>query len=120
MKRDRAQVLFPDNTRRRWAETLGEEFKSGDCHAGRYESSIVLAADPGAVRQDELRRLAPVRIELLAKLGAGARSFREAGASQAYCGDPAAASGQEGAELVERLAHMIVASAREAWPELFA
>ena len=30
--------------RRRWAKTLGEEFQSGACHAGRYETSLVLAA----------------------------------------------------------------------------
>lgn len=115
----RAQVLFPDNTRRRWAATLGEEFASGDCHAGRYESSLVLAADPDAVREAERKHLLPVAIGLLERLREGVRSFRAAGADQAYCGDPAAASAEEGRELVERLAEMIVASVREAWPELF-
>ena len=114
----KAQVLFPDNTRRRWAETLGDEFKSGDCHAGRYESSIVLAADPAHVRSGR-EELAPVAIELLAKMQAGVRSFAQAGAAQAYCGDPAAASAEEGRALVTALSAMIVASVREAWPDLF-
>lgn len=114
----RPHVLFPDNTRRRWAATLGAEFAGGDCHAGRYESSLVLAADPTAVR--DVAGLAPVRIDLLAKLRAGARSFLEAGADQAYCGDPASASAAEGRDLIERLAEMIVQTVREAWPELFA
>ena len=48
-----AEVVFPDNTRRRWAQTLGDEFASGDCHAGRYETSIVLAEDPQSVREAE-------------------------------------------------------------------
>jgi creatinine amidohydrolase len=116
--RERAQVLFPDSTRRRWAETLGEEFKGGDCHAGRYETSLVLAADPGSVRDARLG-LEPVRVDLLAKLKAGVRSFAQAGASAAYCGDPAAASAEEGRERIGALARMLVESVRETWPELF-
>jgi len=114
----KAQVLFPDNTRRRWAETLGEEFKSGDCHAGRYESSLVLAADPAHVRR-EREKLAPVAIDLLAQMKTGVRSFAQAGAERAYCGDPASASAEEGRVLVAALAAMIVTSVREAWPDLF-
>ena len=116
---DHAQVLFADNTRRRWAETLGEEFKSGDCHAGRYETSIVMAADPEAVREEERAALPPLRIDLIEKMRAGAASFLEAGAERAYCGDPAAALAAEGEDLLGRLAAMVVESAREAWPELF-
>ena len=115
----KAQVVFPDNTRRRWAQTLGAEFTSGDCHAGRYESSLVLAADGASVRVEELAALPPVSIGLIEKMRAGARSFREAGADRAYCGDPAGASAEEGRELIERLAEMIVVTVRETWPELF-
>jgi len=117
---EKAQVLFPDNTRRRWAATLGAEFQSGDCHAGRYETSLALAADAAHVRSAEARALAPVAIDLLAKMKQGVRSFEDAGAAEAYCGDPAAASAAEGHELVAALARMIVESVREAWPELFA
>jgi len=116
---EKAQVVFPDNTRRRWAATLGAEFQSGDCHAGRYETSLVLAADPAAVRAEAARALAPVAIELLEKMKGGVRSFVQAGAREAYCGDPAAASAAEGRELVAALARMVVASVEEAWPELF-
>ena len=117
--RQQAQVVLADVSRRRWAATLGEEFQSGDCHAGRYEASLVLAADPEAVREDERRGLPPLRIDLLAKMAAGVRTFKEAGAERGYCGDPAAASPAEGAELIERLAHVVVETVREAWPELF-
>ncbi len=116
----KAQVLFPDNTRRRWAAMLGEEFKSGDCHAGRYETSIVLAADPDGVREAQRQALAPVAVDLIARTRAGAKSFREIGAADAYCGDPAAASAAEGEERIHALANMIVESTRETWPELFA
>jgi creatinine amidohydrolase len=115
---EKAQVLHADVTRRRWAETLGEEFRSGDCHAGRYETSIALAADPAHVR-GERAQLAPVAIHLLAKMKDGVRSFAAAGADAAYCGDPAAASAEEGRELVAALARVIVESVRETWPDLF-
>ncbi len=113
-----AQVVFPDNTRRRWAETLGDEFRSGDCHAGRYESSIVLAADPEGVREDERRALAPLRVDLIEKMKEGARSFVQAGATDAYCGDPAAATAEEGRALIDALAAMTVTAIEEAWPDL--
>ncbi len=114
-----AQVLFPDNTRSRWVKTLGEEFQSGDCHAGRYETSLVLAADPGSVREEARRGLPPLRIGLLAQMKAGVKTFLRAGATEAYCGAPAEASAQEGRALAEALARMIVQSVRETWPELF-
>lgn len=113
----RLHALFADNTRRRWAQTLGEEFASGDCHAGRYETSIVLAADEPAVRADVAAKLPEKSIHLIEKIQAGARSFKECGADEAYCGDPSAATSGEGDELIDSLAHMIVASAEEAWPE---
>lgn len=116
---ERAQVLFPDPTRRRWAGTLGEEFASGDCHAGRYETSIVLAHDESHVR-GEHRALPRVDIGLVAKMQAGVRSFVAAGADQAYCGDPAKASAEEGRDLVARLAAMVETTVREAWPDLYA
>lgn len=113
------QVLFADVTRRRFAERLGEEFLSGECHAGRYEASIVMAADPAAVREDERTALAPKTIELITKMRSGVKTFREAGADQAYCGDPAAASAAEGTELIDSLAGIVVDLAREHWPERF-
>lgn len=113
-----ARVIFADNSRRRWAGTLGEEFQSGECHAGRYESSIVLAADPDSVREEERAGLPEKKIGLLEKMQSGVKSFQEAGADQAYCGDPAAATAEEGRDLVERLATMICTLVDETWPEL--
>lgn len=116
---DKAQVLFPDNTRRRFAATLGDEFQSGDCHAGRYESSLVLAEDAGSVREHERARLPPVEIHLLDKMKGGVHTFRAAGAEDAYCGDPASGTAAEGRALVERLSDMMLETIREAWPDLF-
>jgi len=117
---ERAQVVFVDVTRRAHAQELGDEFRSGDCHAGRYESSLVLAADPAAVRERERRGLPPVGIDLIAKMRSGVSSFRAAGAERAYCGDPASASAAEGEDLLRRLSAMLVASVRETWPDLVA
>lgn len=117
--REGAQVLFVDVTRRKNAQKLGDEFQSGDCHAGRYESSLVMAVDPRSVRESERRELPEVRIHLLEKMKAGVTSFRKAGAARGYCGDPATASAAEGESLYERLADMIVAACRETWPDLF-
>src|SRR6266851_7986634 len=36
-------VAFPDKRRRRWAEKLTEELRRGDCHAGSYQTSLVMA-----------------------------------------------------------------------------
>lgn len=115
----RPQVLFADVTRRRFAERLGEEFMSGECHAGRYEASIVMAADPKAVREDERKALAPKTIGLMEKMRAGVKSFQAAGADQAYCGDPAAASSAEGHEIVDSLAGIVVDLCRENWASAF-
>ena len=114
----KAQLLFPDITRRRWAGTLGDEFKSGDCHAGRYESSIVLAADADNVREDELRALEPKAVGLVQKMLGGAEDFLEIGADEAWCGDPAAATAEEGRERVDQLGHIVATTALEEWPDL--
>jgi len=118
--RRKAHAVLADVSRRKHAARLGDEFKSGDCHAGRYETSIVLAADTAAVRAEECAGLPPVSIDLIAKMAQGVRTFAEAGAEQAYCGDPAAATAAEGRDLVGRLADVAFDTAREAWPHLFA
>src|SRR5690606_7499435 len=40
------RIVFLDLTRRRVAERLTEEFRTGACHAGRFEGSVVLAEAP--------------------------------------------------------------------------
>lgn len=114
---DRVQALFADVTRRKFAERLGAEFQSGDCHAGSYETSLVLAAEPQSVRAHAA--LPKVRIDLIEKARSGVSTFREAGAEAAYCGDPAAASAEEGRALFEVLSDEVVSLARASWPELF-
>src|SRR5574341_912911 len=52
-------VVFPDISKKPWGSRLTDEFKSGACHAGQFESSIVLAERPELVRDAVRRELAP-------------------------------------------------------------
>ena len=96
-------IVFPDLTQKPWGTRLGEEFRSGACHAGQFETSIVLSAQPAAVRDALRQSLAPNPQSLSQAIKAGKRTFREAGGPRAYFGDPAAATPGEGAQLIETL-----------------
>lgn len=101
------EVIFPDVTRKPWALRLSDEFKSGACHAGRYEGSVVMARAPALVR-DELRRaLPPNPSSLSVAIREGKQSFEEAGGPQAYFGAPAEATAAEGEETIETLAAIL-------------
>jgi creatinine amidohydrolase len=99
---------------RRWARTLSAEFKRGECHAGQYETSIVMAAAPELVDEAVRQTLDPVPISLSDQLAAGATTFAEMGLALAYAGDPRAATVEEGERLIQRLAEMVVGEVREA------
>jgi len=100
-------IIFPDLTRKPWGTRLGEEFKSGACHAGQFESSIVLSERPASVRDGVRRSLAPNPISLSQAIAAGKRTFEEAGGPRAYFGDPAAATADEGTRLTEALGSIL-------------
>jgi creatinine amidohydrolase len=107
-------IAFPDKRKRRWAEALTEEFKRGDCHAGSYETSLVMAARPELVRENIRLSLERVSISIGKKIKEGARTFTEAGGIDAYFGDPRAASPEEGEATFEALSDMIVTAVLEA------
>jgi creatinine amidohydrolase len=109
-------VAFPDQTERRWARTLTDEYKRGACHAGSYETSLVLAARPALVRDEVRATLPPLPIDLARAMREGQRTFGEAGAADAYFGDPAAATRAEGDAIYALLVEMIVTTVRETWP----
>ena len=114
-RRGRAMpVVFPDITRKPWAPRLTPEFRSGACHAGRYETSVVMAFAPERVRDEARRRLPPRLVSLSAAARRGAADFDEAGVPDAYCGDPAAATSVEGRATVEVLGGIIVDAAAQA------
>lgn len=100
-------VIFPDLSRKPWASRLTEEFKSGACHAGRYETSIVLAARPELVRDEARRRLPPNPASLSAAIRAGAHTFEDAGGPRAYFGWPADATAEEGKASIDLLGRIL-------------
>jgi len=91
-------VSFPDITRKPWALRLTEEFKSGACHAGQFETSIVLATRPEMVRESIREGLDPNPASLSKAIREGKTTFAEAGGEHAYFGFPQAASAEEGRE----------------------
>jgi len=95
-KDGRAILVFPDLTRRRWATRLSEEFRSGACHAGRYESSIVLAERPQDVRAELMAALPGNSRSLVDAIRHGHATFADAGGPDAYFGFPAQATADEG------------------------
>lgn len=98
---------------RRWGRTLSAEFKHGSCHAGQYETSLVLAADASQVEQQIAAQLPAVPISLATQILAGVTEFQAMGLTQAYAGTPANATATEGEELYQKLAEMVVTEVRE-------
>ena len=108
----RASVACP--LTRRWGRRLSPEFRQGACHAGRYETSLVLAQDSAVVHMDVARSLPEVPISLAQKIQEGVTEFVAMGLDQAYAGSPAEATVEEGEALMEILAEMIVGEVQEA------
>jgi len=102
-----ATLVFPDLTRRRWAERLTEEFRSGACHAGRYEGSVVLAERPDLVRRHIMTALVPNPRSLVEAMRSGQETFSDAGGDEAYFGYPAEATAEEGREIVAALGRIL-------------
>ena len=93
-----------------WAPTV----PGGDAHAGRTETSLLLAVDPARVHLDraEAGATAPLA-ELLDDLRAGGVA---AVAPNGVLGDPTEASADEGAELLAGLAAGLIAATDAAFP----
>lgn len=110
-------VAFADLRQERWSKRLSAEFVAGMRHAGSYETSLVLAAQPDAVRREFLSGLEPVMIDLPAALQSGARTFAEAGGTLGYFGNPRDASAEEGDRLFDILAAIMIDALEEATRE---
>jgi creatinine amidohydrolase len=108
-----AGALYLDLVRRRNAERLTDEFRRGSCHAGRYETSLVLADAPQLVDGAAMARLPAVEVDMPAAIAAGRTGFRAMGMEQAYCGAPAEATADEGLATFGTLTDMLVELVRE-------
>ena len=100
-------TLF-DVTRRRLAERLTDEFRSGAAHAGRYETSILLATHPELVDGVAMGMLPSLPVDMPSHIAAGSPSFEAMGMHRAYCGSPAEASAAEGEATLDTLGTMLV------------
>jgi creatinine amidohydrolase len=103
-------VACPDPTRRALAERLTEEFRSGACHAGRYEGSIVMAERPELVREAIRASLPANPASLTAAIREGRETFEAAGGPRAYFGWPADATADEGRESIAVLGDLLAGS----------
>jgi creatinine amidohydrolase len=102
-----------DVTRRANAERLTDEFRAGAGHAGRYETSLVLAERPELVDRERMRTLEAKMIDMPAAIRSGQTSFVAMGMDQAYAGAPAEATAEEGEQTFAALADMLVELIRE-------
>jgi creatinine amidohydrolase len=108
------EIGYLDLVRRRHAERLTDEFRSGECHAGRYETSLVLADRPDLVATDRMRTLPHVPVNLVTAMGSGVEDFAAMGMPDAYCGAPAEATAGEGVSTFDTLTDLLVTAIREA------
>jgi creatinine amidohydrolase len=97
------RVAFPNLAAKPWAPRLSDEFRSGACHAGQFETSIVLAERPDLVREVTRTALSPNPASLSRAIREGKRTFEEAGGPRAYFGFPAHATAAEGRGTIELL-----------------
>jgi creatinine amidohydrolase len=104
---DEAGALYLDLVRRRNAQRLTDEFRRGSCHAGRYETSLVLAYAPELV--DPVASELPANeVDMPAAMAAGRTDFVAMGMDRAYCGAPAEATAEEGHQTFDTLTDMLV------------
>jgi creatinine amidohydrolase len=102
-----ARFVCPDLARREHAARLTDEFRSGACHAGRYEGSVVLATRPDLVKSAIAASLPPVPASLAQAIRDGRSTFAEAGGKRAYFGWPADASAAEGEQTIAALGDIL-------------
>jgi creatinine amidohydrolase len=107
-------IVFPNLTRKPWGGRLTDEFQSGACHAGQFETSVVLAARPDLVREMARRDLPANPSSLSDAIRAGKKSFLEANGPRAYFGAPQAATSREGEATIEVLGEILASAVREA------
>lgn len=113
-ERESLRIVHPDLTRKPWGARLSDEFKSGACHAGRFESSVVMAEQPETVREEIRTALPPNPASLSLAIRDGKRTFIEAGGPLAYFGAPAEATAAEGRDTIEVLGQILAEAVQAA------
>jgi len=108
-----ADAAFLDLTRRALARRLTEEFQSGAAHAGRYETSMVLATHPELVDTGAMRTLPALPVDMPRAMASGKADFAAMGMDQAYCGAPAESTDVEGTTTLATLTGLLIELIRE-------
>jgi creatinine amidohydrolase len=88
---------------------LEEDHPHYDLHAGEWETALVLLRAPDLVDRAALERLPPNwgTRDISGRRAAGARTFPELGAPEAYCGDPRLATAITGERLYAALGSFV-------------
>jgi creatinine amidohydrolase len=114
IRRDLGLVTaWPSLAAKPWALRLGDEFRSGACHAGQFETSVVLAERPELVREAVMTSLPANPASLSHAIREGKRSFEEAGGARAYFGIPAQATAEEGRATIAVLGQILDEAVQE-------
>jgi creatinine amidohydrolase len=105
-------VAFTDITRKKYSSRLVDVFQMGQSHADRYETSLIMAIDPSLIDEERRRALPYLAINLVEKIfNKGLSRFKEFGMPDAYCGDPASATAEEGEVILGRLSDFVIEDA---------
>jgi creatinine amidohydrolase len=101
-------IAFTDITRKKYSSKLVDVFQMGESHADRYETSLLMAIDPSLIKEERRRALPRLPVNLVEKLfKEGLSHFKEFGMSEAYCGDPASSTAEEGQKILGRLSDFV-------------
>lgn len=101
------KIVFPDVAREPWVHLMPEEFRRGAAHAGRFETSCVMALQADRVREDVRANLPKVEASLAKAMREGKVGYAACGGPDAYFGDPASANAADGEEYLEALATIV-------------
>ena len=100
------RFVIPDLTRKPWVDRLPEEFKNGSTHGGRFETSCMLAVQEEKVKKSH-KDLPKIHSGYTRAVLVGKEGFEECGGPEAYFGDPASASVEEGVKLLDILGGIV-------------
>ena len=106
-------VAYPDYARKAHAVKLTDEFRSGACHAGQFETSLMLAIRGDLVRWDVAKALPDTPNSLTTAFKEGKTTFAEAGGPQAYFGYPSKATAAEGEKTLAQMATILADEVEE-------
>lgn len=107
------RIGYLDLLRRATAARLTDEFRAGECHAGQYETSLVLAEHPELVDTATARTLPRVAVNMADAIRDGHRDFVAMGMADAYCGSPAEATAAEGQATFDILTDLLLEVIRD-------